>query len=502
MKILDILLIAAVSFIGFVLPGTANAFSFEQVAQRAQALSKNTWHEPENKLPKALRELTYDQFRDIRFRPERSLWRSDGSPFEIQLFHPGFHYTRPVKIHTVKGNNVQELPFRPEDFNYGANKFDKNEMKDVGYAGFRVHYPINQTQYKDELAVFLGASYFRALGKKQLYGSSARGLAVDTALMSGEEFPSFTEFWIVTPPSGSHELKIYALLESKRLTGAYRFVLHPGDETNMNVRIRLFPRDHIRKLGIAPLTSMFLFGENQPSENEDYRPEVHDADGLLLHTRDDEWVWRPLVNPQRLLVTAFELNNPRGFGLMQRDHDFSHYEDLEARYERRPSVWVAPQGNWGKGRVELVQIPTPDETNDNIVAYWVPAEPPAPGKSLELQYRLQWQLNSLVQPPLAVTAQTRRGYGYRREPDDSLRFVVDFDPRGLKAHPTNDKLDAAIWAGDNAEVLEKQAFPNEVSGGWRVSFRLKRKNEDPVEMRVTLRAKDRTVSETWSYVLP
>jgi periplasmic glucans biosynthesis protein len=494
--------IMALSVLGLTFPSVAQAFSFNDVALQAQVLAKKPWSEPENKLPKVLRELTYDQFRDIRFRPERSLWRGNGSPFEIQFFHPGFHYTRPVKIHTIHRDSVQALPFRSEDFNYGSNKFDKKDFKDVGYAGFRVHYPVNQPQYKDELAVFLGASYFRALGKKQLYGSSARGLAVDTALMSGEEFPSFTEFWIVSPPAGSHELEILALLESKRLTGAYRFLLHPGDETRMDVRLKLFPRDRMEKLGVAPLTSMFLFGENQRSETEDYRPEVHDSDGLLLHTQEGEWVWRPLVNPERLLVTAFELNNPHGFGLMQRDRDFSHYEDLEARYERRPSVWVAPKGNWGKGRIELVQIPTPDETNDNIVAYWVPAQQPEPGKSLELQYRVLWQLNNLIQPPLAWTAQTRRGYGYRREPDDSLRFVVDFDPTGMRQPPLGDKLEAAIWAGGNAEVLEKQSFPNEVSGGWRVSFRLKRKDEDPVEMRVTLRAKNKVVSETWSYVLP
>ncbi len=502
MKIFHRLFITAPIALTLIFPNAAQAFSFNEVVLQAKALSEKPWREPKNELPKVLRELSYDQFRDIRFLPERALWRGSGSPFEIQFFHPGFRHNRPVKINIVTHENVKKLQFRPGDFNYGANKFDKDTFKDLSYAGFRVHYPVNRPQYKDELAVFLGASYFRALGKKQLYGSSARGLAVDTALMSGEEFPAFTEFWIVSPPAGAHELEIYALLESKRLTGAYRFMLRPGDDTRMDVRMKLFPRNQIEKLGVAPLTSMFLFGENQPSETEDYRPEVHDSDGLLLHTQEGEWLWRPLVNPQRLLVTAFGLNNPRGFGLMQRDHDFDHYEDLEARYERRPSVWVTPKGNWGKGRVELVQIPTPDETNDNIVAYWVPEHPPEPGKTLELEYQLFWQLNNLTLPPLAWTAQTRRGYGYRREPDDSLRFVVDFDPTALKPLARNETPEAAIWAGNNAEVLEKQSFQNEVSGGWRVSFRLKRKNEEPVEMRVTLRAKNKIVSETWSYVLP
>jgi glucans biosynthesis protein len=484
------------------LPAPAWAFGFNDVARRAQALAAEPWQEPESELPKVLRELNYDQYRDIRFRPERALWRRNGAPFEIQFFHPGFLFTQPVRIHVVTAEGVQKLRFRTEDFDYGANRFDTSDFEDLGFAGFRVHYPINTPKYKDEIAAFLGASYFRALGKNQLYGLSARGLAVDTAALSGEEFPAFTEFWLVWPQQDSREIEIYALLESRRVTGAYRFVLRPGSETQMDVRARLFLREPVEKLGIAPLTSMFYFGENQSAKVEDYRPEVHDSDGLQLHTGNGEWVWRPLVNPERLLVTSFSSENPRGFGLMQRDRDFGHYQDLEARYERRPSAWVTPKGNWGKGRVELVQIPTPDETNDNIVAYWVPAELPPPGQPLELQYRLSWQLQQLTQPPLAWVSQTRRGHGYRKEVDDSLRFVIDFDDSVLRRRDREVKPEAAIWAGDNAEILEKQSFRNDANGGWRVSFRLKRKDEHPVEMRVTLRVDGKIASETWSYVLP
>ncbi len=484
------------------LPATAHSFGFNDVSKRAQTLAEKPWQQPKNELPKSLRELSYDQYRDIRFKPERSLWRRNGSPFEIQFFHPGFLYANPVKLHVVTDQGVQKLKFRHEDFDYGANTLDTDDFEDLGYAGFRVHYPVNHARYKDEIAVFLGASYFRALGKNQLYGLSSRGLAVDTALMSGEEFPAFTEFWLVWPAAKSGELEIYALLESKRVTGAYRFVLRPGNETQMEVRAKLFPRSRIEKLGIAPLTSMFMFGENQPSAEEDYRPEVHDSDGLLVHTSNDEWVWRPLVNPKRLLVTSFELTNPRGFGLMQRDRDFDHYQDLEARYERRPSAWVTPKGDWGKGRVELVQIPTPDETNDNIVAYWVPEQGSEPGQPLDFRYRLDWQLNTLTQPPLATVRQTRRGHGYRKEASDNLRFILDFDTSSLKKHGRNIKPEAAIWASENGEILEKQSFRNEADDSWRVSFLLKRKSEEPVEMRVTLRADDKIVSETWSYVLP
>ncbi|HBD39751.1 MAG TPA: glucan biosynthesis protein G, partial [Cupriavidus sp.] len=255
--------------------------------------------------------------------------------------------------------------FDPSAFNYGSHRVDPAKLKGLGFAGFKLLYPLNQGKRKDELASFLGASYFRALGKDQWYGLSARGLAVDTALNSGEEFPRFVEYWIERPAANDKQLTIYALMDSRRVSGAYRFVIKPGNETVMEVKSRLFLRENVTKLGLAPLTSMYLFGENQPSQDTDYRPEVHDSDGLSVQLGTGEWIWRPLVNPKRLLVTSFAATNPQGYGLMQRDRSFDNYQEIGAWYERRPSAWVEPKGNWGSGRVELVQIPTPDETNDN-----------------------------------------------------------------------------------------------------------------------------------------
>src|SRR5690606_10524437 len=216
------------------------------------------------------------------------------------------------------------------NFDYGKNEVSLSEMRNMGFAGFRVHYPLNSAKSKDEVMVFQGASYLRSVGKQQSYGISARGLAVDTALNSGEEFPRFTEFWIERPTARSKQLTIYALLDSKRVTGAYRYVIKPGDPTVTEVKSQLYLRENVTKLGIAPLTSMYLFGENQRAAVEDYRPEVHDSDGLSIASGTGEWIWRPLVNPKRLLVTSYSLSNPTGFGLMQRDEKFSSYEDLEA----------------------------------------------------------------------------------------------------------------------------------------------------------------------------
>ncbi|MGE5161399.1 MAG: glucan biosynthesis protein G, partial [Betaproteobacteria bacterium] len=350
------------------------AFGFDDVDRMAKDLAGRPQPKPAFVLPKALKDLTYDQTRDIRFDPNRALWRADKLPFEIQFFHLGGYFDQPVRVHEVVGGSVREITFDPASFSYGANKLDPAQLQKLGFAGFRIHYPLNTPRYKDELAVFLGASYFRLLGKGQHYGASARGLALDTAERGGEEFPRFEQFWIEKPARNATRLVLYALLDSKRVTGAYRFVLKPGDETVAEVQSRLYFREAVGKVGIAPVTSMFMYGENQPGSADGFRPEVHDSDGLSIASANGEWIWRPLVNPKRLLTTSFALPGVRGFGLMQRDRAFASYEDLEARYDLRPSLWVEPTSGWGRGRVELVQIPTPDEKNDNIVAYWVPDE--------------------------------------------------------------------------------------------------------------------------------
>jgi periplasmic glucans biosynthesis protein len=487
-----------------VLPGgAAHALGFEDVARRAKALAEKTWEKPSARVPKELSALTYDQYRDIRYKPDRFLWRGAKLPFEVAFFHTGFYFDQPVRINEVDAEGVHPVRFNPEDFNYGANKLDPQKLRDAGFAGFRVHHAVNTPKYKDEVLVFLGASYIRAVGKNQRYGSSARGLSVDTAEASGEEFPRFTEFWIERPAPGAAELVIYALLDTRSAVGVYRFVLHPGVETGMLVKMRLYFRESVRKLGIAPMSSMYFFGENQRSANADYRPEVHDADGLSVQAGSGEWIWRPLVNPKRLLVTSFATTDPQGFGLMQRDRAFSSYQDLEGRYELRPSVWVTPKGKWGAGRVELVQIPTPDETNDNIVAYWVPANARAAKETLELEYRVAWQKDREARPPLAWVTQTRRGAGYVRAPDRGVALMVDFEGSVFKKLPADAAVEGAFSVDGNAQLIESIAFPNEATGGWRVSLRLRRLDEKkPVELRGVLKSGGETISETWSYVLP
>ena len=482
---------------------SALAFNFEDVAQRARQLAAASFKPQESKLPSEIEKLNYDEFRDIRFKPARSLWRSDRLPFEIAFFHEGLFFKQPVKINEVSVEGVHEIKFTPDLFDYGSNKIDPGAMRDLGFAGFRVHYAINSPRYKDEVLVFLGASYFRALGKGQIYGLSTRGVAIDTGLASGEEFPRFVEFWIERPVPSATELTIYALLDSRRVSGAYRFLLKPGTDTVTEVKARLFLRENVTKLGLVPLTTMYFFGENQRSGRDDYRPEVHDSDGLSMHSGTGEWIWRPLVNPKRLLVTSFGMTNPAGFGLMQRDRDFAHYEDLEARYDLRPSGWVEPKGSWGPGRVELVQIPSADETNDNVVAYWVPDLPIALKQAYNFEYRVLWQKEPGTRPPSSWVTQTRRGRGYAREDDGSIAFVIDFDGPALRKLPADAKVEGIVSADTNGEVRELVVHRNEVTGGWRLALRFRRQDENkPVELRAYLRGGNNILSETWSYILP
>jgi periplasmic glucans biosynthesis protein len=484
--------------------GDAHAFSLDDVAARATKLAGAPYQKPGGALPKSLKALTYDQHRDIRFRPDRALWRNAKLPFEIMFFHPGWVYEDTVAIHEIDPDGEQrDIRFDPDAFDYGANKLDRDELKSVGYSGFRIHYPVNTPAYKDEVLVFLGASYFRGLGRGQRFGLSARALAIDTAESTGEEFPRFVEFWIERPRPSAKDLTIYALLDSPRATGAYRFVLRPGVTTALDVDARLFLRKNVAKLGLAPLTTMFFFGANQRSTRDDYRPRVHDSDGLSIQASATDWIWRPLVNPKRLLVTSFVLTSPRGFGLMQRSRAFGDYEDLEARYDLRPSAWIEFKGPWGPGRVELVQIPVPDETNDNVVAYWVPDFQPKPKEALVHSYRVLWQKDRDTLPPTSWVRETRRGRGWVKTPDGTVQLHVDFEGPALRRLPANAPVDAALWVDANAEVLERQLRHNEATGGWRFVVRVRRVDAGkPVELRAHLATGNEVLSETWSYILP
>jgi glucans biosynthesis protein len=477
-------------------------FGFADISLEAKKLAANKYAEPNKNLPPSLATLDYDQYRDIRYKPAHNVWRPEKLPFDLAFFHRGHFFQDVVQVYEIGPNGPHEIAFDPENFDYGSNHVDKKQLAGAGFAGMRVHYAVNTPDYRDEVLTFLGSSYFRALGQGQRYGASARGLAIDTGLNSGEEFPLFRRLWIERPGRDAKSLTLYGLLDSPRSCGAYRFVLRPGKETVVDVDAQIFLRNRVGTLGIAPLTSMFFFGANQHPGNDDYRPEVHDSDGLSLHSGSGEWLWRPLINPKQLLISSFADKDPVGFGLMQRQRSAEQYQDVEAHYEMRPSVWVEPVGHWGAGRVELVQIPAPDETHDNIVAYWVPAQMPAQ-QPYKFSYRLHWQRADPVVPPQSWVIQTRRGNGFQLHPDDRIGFLVDFQGPAIAGLPPDARLQAVVTVDGNARLLESNTYRNDINGGMRVNLQMHRIDASkPVEIRAFLRNGNNTVSETWSYLLP
>jgi len=471
------------------------AFSLDDVSAKAKELAGQKYEAPRSNLPNEFREMKFADYQKIRFRNEKAEWADQNTPFKLSFYHQGMHFDTPVKINEVTADSVQEIKYDPTRFDFGDVKFDPKATEQLGYAGFRVLYPINKGDKQDEIMTMLGASYFRVVGKDQVYGLSARGMAIDTALPSGEEFPRFTEFWIERPKPGDKHLVIFALLDSPRATGAYRLILRPGTDTVVDVKSQMFLRDKVSKLGVAPLTSMFLFGANQPSKVLNYRRELHDSSGLSIHAGNGEWIWRPLNNPKHLSVSNFTVENPRGFGLLQRGRNFSHYEDLDDNYDKRPSAWIEPEGDWGKGSVDLVEIPTADETNDNIVAFWSPAELPEVGKPLEVAYRLHWTLDDAAfhSPDSAWVKQTLRSTGdvkqsnLIRQPDGSVAYLVDFEGPSLKKLLPDAPVRSQVSVSDNAELVENSVRYNEHTKGWRLTLRMKIKDAGkPTEMRAAL----------------
>ncbi len=471
------------------------AFSLDDVSAKAKELAGQKYEAPRSNLPNEFREMKFADYQKIRFRNEKAEWADQNTPFKLSFYHQGMHFDTPVKINEVTADSVQEIKYDPSRFDFGDVKFDPKATEQLGYAGFRVLFPINKSDKQDEIMTMLGASYFRVVGKDQVYGLSARGMAIDTALPSGEEFPRFTEFWIERPKPGDKHLVIFALLDSPRATGAYRLILRPGTDTVVDVKSQMFLRDNVSKLGVAPLTSMFLFGANQPSKVLNYRRELHDSSGLSIHAGNGEWIWRPLNNPKHLSVSNFTVENPRGFGLLQRGRNFSHYEDLDDNYDKRPSAWIEPEGDWGKGSVDLVEIPTADETNDNIVAFWSPAVLSKVGEPLEVAYRLHWTLDDAAfhSPDSAWVKQTLRSTGdvkqsnLIRQPDGSVAYLVDFEGPSLKKLLPDAPVRSQVSVGDNAEVVENSVRYNEHTKGWRLTLRMKIKDAGkPTEMRAAL----------------
>lgn len=482
--------------------GAAHSFGFDDVRKLAQERAKREYRPAADTLPETLASLSYAQYRDIRFRTVSSLWHGQ-SLFEVEFFHRGYHNRQRVNLFEVSSAGVVALAYNPALYSFGSLQKAPRAPASLGYAGFRVHYPLQTPVYKDELLSFLGASYFRVLGRDEHYGASARGLAIDTAAQTGEEFPVFTDFWLVRPAAGERRLTIYALLDSKSVSGAYQFEVQPGAITLVEVHCMLYLRRPIAKLGVAPLTSMFLYGADVSGRRfDDYRPEVHDSDGFMAQTGQGQWLWRPLVNPRELRVNRFMDENPRGFGLLQRERSPRQYGDLEAQYESRPSFWVQPLGSWGKGGVELVEIPSDEEIHDNVVAYWVPSEPAVLGKPLSFTYLISAYLQNNQWPPGGHVVATRSSNPAAGEeqvhfPPGARRMLVEFAGGDLDGLAAAQPVKAEVTA-DNGHV-DSLVVQRTAAGTWRASIVVSPRAKKPVDLHCFLTLYGEVLTETWVY---
>jgi periplasmic glucans biosynthesis protein len=479
--------------------GPPRPFDFEWLQAEAKDLAAQPYQAPVIRYPEILETIDYDAYQQIQFKPDHALWASGGAPFPVQFFHLGRYFKAPVELHVVEDGSAREIRYDPDLFTFGKTRLDEKLPGDLGFAGFRVMDGPGAT--KDWLA-YQGAAYFRTSGALDQYGLSARGLAIDVAMPWPEEFPRFTKFWLEeTPPDSSHIL-IYALMDSPSVAGAYRFDWVKQEGVVVGIRAELFCRRDIARMGVAPLTSMFWFAENNRRQATDWRPEIHDSDGLAMWTGRGERIWRPLNNPPSVRTSSFIDQSPKGFGLLQRDRAFYNFEDDGVFYDRRPSVWIEPLGDWGAGAVQLVEIPTDDEIHDNIVAYWVPEAPVLAGSHWSFAYRLHWLADEpYPSDNVARVRNTRLGRGGvpgQPRPPGSRKFVIDFDGGPLADLRKSDEVEAVVSAS-RGKIDNRYALQIVGTRTWRAFFDLYAEGGAPVELRCFLRLGRRTLTETWLY---
>lgn len=481
--------------------GPVQKFSFDWLIEQAQARSTRPYESPYRPAPDVVSKIDYEAHGKLRFKAERALFADEPHGYPVTLFHLGYYFPKKVEIHVLSNGEAREVLYSPDYFSMPEDSVAKGLPADAGFAGFRLHEARSRKDWKtQDWVAFLGASYFRAIGDLNQYGLSARGVAVDVAATNAEEFPDFVSFWIDGATDESAPIGVYALLDGPSITGAFHFSITRTDGVIMDIDARLFARRPIERLGLMPLTSMFWYAEYNRGQMIDWRPEVHDSDGLAIWSGTGERIWRPLNNPRRVIASSFAEENPEGFGLLQRDRNVENYLD-GVNYDRRPALWVEPLKPLGKGSIQLIEIPTDDEIHDNIVAFWVPAEPVKAGDTYELNYRLHWQADEPFPARLAHVVATRIGRGGepgKPRPAGLRKFVVDFEGGSLRSLSAEAAPEADAWAS-RGRVLDAFVEPIPRTQRWRAQFDLEAEGEEPVEMRLFLRQGERALSETWAF---
>ncbi|MGB3556131.1 MAG: glucan biosynthesis protein G [Jannaschia sp.] len=472
---------------------SSEPFGPDTVREMARDLASRPF-ELRPEIPGAWRDLTYDQYRMIWFNTSKAIWEGSDLAFRMDLFHPGLYFPRAVEVDVVQADTAHRLAFDIALFDRTDTAPDLPVDASMGYSGLRLRHRYPDELNHREFAVFQGASYFRAIGADQIYGLSARGIAIGTGDAEGEEFPDFIQLWVEEPVPGDDTVTLHALLDGPSVAGAYRIVIRPGTACEMEVEATLFPRVDIDHVGIAALTSMFLYDQTNRPRFDDFRPAIHDSDGLLIWNGAGEMLWRPLANPVELQVSSFYDDTPRGFGLMQRADRLSDFADLEAKYHLRPSLWIEPGEDWGKGAIRLVEIPSDREIYDNIVAYWRPRDPLVAGSEARFTYRMSWGEAAPHRRDVARVLNTHMGRNFE---GDRWLAAIDF-----AAHPAlEDDLDGVTLhvSSDGADVSDGILQHNPETGGSRLAFTFDPGDLTVVELRAQLVRDGQSVSEVWLY---
>lgn len=462
-------------------------FGPDTVARLARALAARPYIPPDTHIPAKLASIDYGDYANLHFQADKALWRAQGLPFQVQFFPRGYLYNARIDIFEVADGQARPVSFALELFN-DASVSPEVFPPDLGFSGFRLHHPINNKDF-EEFAVFQGASYFRAVGRGEVYGISGRGLSIGSG-EAREEFPDFRTFWLERPAPDASAVVVHALLDSASATGAYRFRIQPGEETVFDVEATIYPRRDIPNAGLAPMSSMFFLGDMNRFRTGAQRSPVHDSQGLSIWNGRDERLWRPLDNPPALEADAFMDASPRGFGLMQRRRPADR-EDPQA-YERRPSLWVEPLGRWGPGAVHLIEIPTTDANADNITAFWRPRAPLKAGQAAHVRYRLTWDQHD----PAASRAP--RVFASRRSGPDGRHIDIEFRPAGRAPLNPGD-FQSEIVASSGRIVGSTIAASTEAPGSVALGFDLDPGAAAALDLRANLTRGGRPASEIWLF---
>ena len=527
-------------------------FTFDMVQQLAEKRAQAKYVPLPDALPAQLKNLTPQQEAGIFWNDAYRLWRNKGLPFQIDFYHVNKAFPRAPLINTVDRKGVRHLAYSPGFFHFSGLAFTPPLPNNLGYGGFYLRYPINKPDSLDGFFSARGSTYFRVMAKDQVYGLPARGLALNTQVDGKkEEFPDFTEWWLQEPPPNASEMVLDALLDSPSVSGAYEFKVRPGGVTSVDVHGVLFFRQPVDRLGLAPFSSMYLFGENAKNHfGDNFHPEIHDSDGMLMEKNSKEWIWRPLQQSADRQFYNFTDENPRGFGLIQRDRDFQHYQDNDGKYNVRPSAWVTPHGNWGKGAVQLIEMPTTNTETDNIVLFWHPEKQPQAGDRLDISYTIDFYMNDASRPPLAYAKQTLINYPAPPPPpppaplqpppatpstptkpgspaalkpppaptpappapvpavpakDETVpvQFLIDFVGNGIENIPANQPPDLNITCDPplpETRLRESKVEKNGYDNSWRVTFTIiPAKHNVPTDILCHLMRNGKPLTETWNY---